>query len=47
MLKVLRLDLRFVRTPGVKISGQGIALLERGVDLILNPSASHFALGKS
>lgn len=25
----------------------GISLVERGVDIILNPSASHFALGKS
>jgi hypothetical protein len=41
------LDLKFVRTPGVKISGQGIGCWTVELILILNPSASHFAMGKS
>ena len=40
-----RSALRFAKTPGSQI-GPARNLSQRGVDIILNPSASHFAFGK-
>jgi NAD+ synthase (glutamine-hydrolysing) len=45
--KTIQFGLEICEDAWVKNKRPGYKLAERGVDLILNPSASHFAMGKS